>query len=51
MDHANLGVNYQAVGERERAVAAYETALALDPTIEFALKRLLDLQARKDGPA
>ncbi len=51
MDHANLGVNYQALGERDRAIAAYETALALDPTIEFALRRLLELQAEKDMPA
>ena len=44
IDHANIGVNYQALGDRERAVAAYETALALDPTIDFALKNLLALQ-------
>ena len=48
IDHANIGVNYQALGERAKAIAAYEAALALDPTIDFALKRLLDLQSQ-DG--
>ena len=44
IDHANIGVNYQAIGDTERAVEAYQTALSLDPTIDFAWKKLLALQ-------
>jgi ribosomal protein S12 methylthiotransferase accessory factor len=45
IDHANIGVNLQALGEIERAVEAYQTALSLDPGIPFAWKNLLQLQA------
>lgn len=36
IDHANLGVNYQALGNKEQALQCYRTALSLDPDITFA---------------
>ena len=47
IDHANIGVNYQALGDSKRAVEAYQTALALDPTIDFAWKNLLELESKQ----
>jgi tetratricopeptide (TPR) repeat protein len=45
IDYANIGSNLRDKGDPEGAIAMYEKALSLDPTIEFArdgLKRLLD---------
>ncbi len=45
IDYANIGSNLRDKGDREGAVAMYQKALSLDPTIEFArdsLKRLLE---------
>ncbi len=43
IDHANLGINLQRLGKNEEAIASYETALSLDPSIEFAAKGLAEL--------
>lgn len=43
IDHASIGSNYRELGNIEKAVAYYELALALDPTLDFArenIKRL-----------
>lgn len=43
IDYANIASNYRELGEREKAVRYYQTALTLDPSIEFAgtaLKKL-----------
>ncbi len=43
IDHASIGSNYRELGNFEKAVAYYELALALDPTLDFArenIKRL-----------
>jgi ribosomal protein S12 methylthiotransferase accessory factor len=44
MDYANLGVNYQALGDTEKAVHCYRMALSLDAGIEFARSRLAQLE-------
>lgn len=46
IDYANIASNYRDLGDTERAIEHYETALALDPTIDFALQSLLKLQER-----
>jgi tetratricopeptide (TPR) repeat protein len=46
---ANLAVNHQALGQRDRAKAAFEKALALDPLNEFARKSFGSF--RQEGPA
>ncbi len=45
LDHANIAVNHEALGETERAVRHYETALLLDPALEFARNNLEKLKA------
>jgi len=40
IDYANLGVNYQALGQAVKARDYYLLALSLDPGIEFARTRL-----------
>jgi ribosomal protein S12 methylthiotransferase accessory factor len=40
IDYANLGVNYQALGQTAKARDYYEVALRLDPQIDFARERL-----------
>jgi tetratricopeptide (TPR) repeat protein len=45
IDYANIGSNLRDKGDREGAVAMYQKALSLDPTIGFAregLRRLLE---------
>jgi len=45
IDYANIGSNLRDKGDREGAIAMYQKALSMDPTIEFArdsLKRLLE---------
>jgi ribosomal protein S12 methylthiotransferase accessory factor len=44
MDYANLGVNYQALGDTEKAAHCYRMALSLDTGIEFARTRLAQLE-------
>jgi ribosomal protein S12 methylthiotransferase accessory factor len=43
IDYANLGVNYQALGDTDKAVQCYRTALMLDPDITFARVNLAGL--------
>jgi ribosomal protein S12 methylthiotransferase accessory factor len=40
IDYANLGVNYQALGQVAKARGCYQLALSLDPGIDFARTRL-----------
>ncbi|MCP3953522.1 MAG: tetratricopeptide repeat protein [Desulfobacterales bacterium] len=44
IDYANIASNYRDLGQTDQAIEYYETALALDPTIDFALKNLMKLQ-------
>jgi ribosomal protein S12 methylthiotransferase accessory factor len=46
IDYANIASNYRDMGQTEKAIEYYETALALDPTIDFALENLLKLSNR-----
>jgi ribosomal protein S12 methylthiotransferase accessory factor len=43
IDYANIGANYRAMGETEKAVEHYHIALTLDPSIEFARDHLAAL--------
>jgi ribosomal protein S12 methylthiotransferase accessory factor len=43
IDYANIGVNYRAMGEVEKAVRHYQIALTLDPSIDFARDHLAAL--------
>ena len=45
IDYANIASNYRDMGKTDKAIEYYETALALDPTIDFALQNLMKLQA------
>lgn len=40
IDHASIGSNYRELGNFEKAVAYYELALALDPTLDFARENI-----------
>ena len=43
IDYANIASNYRDMGEKNKSIQYYTTALSIDPTIEFAkenLKRL-----------
>jgi ribosomal protein S12 methylthiotransferase accessory factor len=44
IDYANIASNYRDLGDRDKAIEYYETALALDPTIQFAVDNLMRLQ-------
>jgi ribosomal protein S12 methylthiotransferase accessory factor len=46
IDYANIASNYRDMGQIDRAVAYYETALSLDPTLDFALENLLRLKGK-----
>jgi ribosomal protein S12 methylthiotransferase accessory factor len=46
IDYANIGVNYRAIGEVEKAVEHYRIALTLDPSIDFAREHLASLMER-----
>jgi len=46
IDYANLGVNYQENGNTEKAVEYLKIALSLDPALDFAKNRLMQLQAQ-----
>ncbi|OQX01358.1 MAG: hypothetical protein BWK80_60125, partial [Desulfobacteraceae bacterium IS3] len=45
IDYANIASNYRDMGEKEKAVQYYMTALAIDPTIGFARDSLKKLQS------
>lgn len=45
IDYANLGVNYQAVGETKKAIHCFRLALSLDAGIDFARQHLARLEA------
>jgi len=47
IDYANIASNYRDLGKTDKAIEYYETALALDPTIDFALQNLMKLQEGK----
>ena len=44
IDYANIASNYRDMGQKEKAAAYYEMALAIDPTIEFARENLEKLR-------
>jgi len=43
IDYANIGANYRAMGDRERAIEHYQLALSLDPGIDFARDHLVQM--------
>jgi Tfp pilus assembly protein PilF len=43
--HNNLGIYYEAVGQNDQALKAYEQALQRNPTHEDILKNLTDFKA------
>jgi ribosomal protein S12 methylthiotransferase accessory factor len=45
IDYANLGVNYQALGQNDQARDCFRVALSLDPGIDFARARLSQLES------
>ena len=48
IDYANIAVNYREMGKTDQAIEYFETALSLDPAIDFAVK---GLAALKKGPS
>ncbi len=44
VDYANIGVNYQALGEKSKAIEYYAKALLIDPHIDFARDKLAKLK-------
>ena len=47
IDYANIASNYRDLGRREDAIRYYETALEIDPSIEFAWDNLARLTGKK----
>ena len=45
--HLGLGANAEKSGDRTTAIQEYQRALALNPTLDFATKRLIALAAQK----
>jgi len=45
IDYANIASNYRDLGNVEQAIYYYQTALAIDETIDFARENLAKLQA------
>lgn len=43
IDHANIAVNYRALGDTAKAIEYYQLALAIDPSIDFAREHLAQL--------
>ncbi len=43
IDYANLGVNYNKIGEKDSAIEFLTLALTLDPSLDFARELLADL--------
>ncbi|MBF0211215.1 MAG: YcaO-like family protein [Desulfamplus sp.] len=46
IDHASIGSNYRELGEFKKAIAYYELALELDPTLDFAQENIKRLKAK-----
>ena len=44
LDYANIGRNYQELGNVGEAARHYKIALDLDPTLEWVWKRLVELE-------
>jgi ribosomal protein S12 methylthiotransferase accessory factor len=40
IDYANIASNYREMGQIDKALVYYQTALAIDPTIDFARENL-----------
>lgn len=47
IDYANIASNYRDLGNRESALFYYQTALAIDPTIDVARDNLEKLREEK----
>ncbi len=47
IDYANIGSNYREMGDKDKAIAFYEVALSIDPSIEFARVNLERLKHAK----
>ncbi len=43
IDYANIGVNYRALGDNEKAIEYYQRALTIDSSIDFAREHLAQL--------
>jgi ribosomal protein S12 methylthiotransferase accessory factor len=43
IDHANIAVNYRALGQTAKAIEYYQLALSLDPAIDFAREHLAQI--------
>ena len=43
IDYANIAVNYEKLGDTDKAIQYYHIALELDPSIEFARENLAKL--------
>ena len=46
IDYANIGVNYNRLGQGEEAIHYFTIALTLDPELDFARNQLADLLQR-----
>jgi len=46
MDYANLGVNYNRLGDSDEAIRYFTLALTMDPSLEFAQEQLQSLLDR-----
>ena len=44
IDYANIASNYRDMGEKDKAIQYYKTALSIDPAIEFAKENLKMLE-------
>ena len=45
IDYANIGSNYRELGHIDKAVNYYQTALSIDPTIDFARENIEKLKS------
>jgi ribosomal protein S12 methylthiotransferase accessory factor len=43
IDYANIASNYRDMGDKDKAISFYQTALSIDPTIDFAKENLVKL--------
>ena len=49
IDHANLALNLERLGDRDQAIGNYEIALSQDPAITFAAEHLAGLLVARDA--
>ncbi len=49
IDHANLALNLEKLGNDQKAIEEYQVALGLDASIDFAIDRLEQLLAQQAG--